>query len=141
MTHSRGGPMVGQLTHVLLVDDEPAICKALSIALTRAGFRVTTALSGESAMSVVRSEHVDALVTDLRIPDMRGDTLYELAAATQPHLRTRTLITTGDISERGQELIEASGCPLLRKPFELKELTDWVKGVESMSKDNADRKA
>ena len=123
--------MVGQLTHVLLVDDEPAICKALSLALTRAGFRVSTALSGETAMSVVRNEHVDVLVLDLRIPDMRGDAFFELAAAIQPHLRARTLFTTGDITERAQELIEACRCPMLRKPFDLKDLIEWVRGVQT----------
>jgi len=126
--------MVGLLTHVLLVDDEPAICKALALALSRAGFRVSTALSGETAMSVVRAEHIDVLVVDLRIPDMRGDTLFELAAATQKHLRNRTLFTTGDITERAQDLIEACRCPLLRKPFDLKELIDWVRSVQPMSK-------
>lgn len=128
--------MVGQQTHVLLVDDEPAICKALSLALSRAGYRVSTALSGEAAMSVVRAEHVDILVVDLRIPDMRGDALFELAAAMQPHLRTRTLFTTGDITERAQELIEACNCPLLRKPFDLKDLIDWVSGAQSRVSDN-----
>jgi DNA-binding NtrC family response regulator len=126
--------MVGQLTHVLLVDDEPAICKALALALTRAGFRVSTALSGETAMSVVRGEHVDVFVVDLRIPDMRGDALFELASAIQPQLRSRTLFTTGDITERAQELIEACRCPLLRKPFDLKDLIDWVRGVQPMEK-------
>jgi DNA-binding NtrC family response regulator len=121
--------------HVLLVDDEPAICKALALALTRAGCRVSTALSGEAAMSVVRGQPVDVLVVDLRIPDMRGDALFELAAATQPHLRTRTLFTTGDITERAQELIEAVRCPLLRKPFDLKDLTDWVRSVQPKAND------
>lgn len=133
--------MVSQLTHVLLVDDEPAICKALALALSRAGFRVTTALSGETAMSVVRSEHVDMLVLDLRIPDMRGDTLFELAAAIQPHLRTRTLFTTGDITERAQELIEACRCPLLRKPFDLRDLIEWVRGVQPANKEQRGQSA
>jgi len=127
--------MVGQLTHVLLVDDEPAICKALALALSRAGFRVSTALSGETAMSIVRSERVDVLVVDLRIPDMRGDTLFTTASAIQSHLKSRTLFTTGDITERAQELIEACRCPLLRKPFDLKELIDWVRSVQPMSKE------
>jgi len=126
--------MVGQLTHVLLVDDEPAIVKALGLALSRAGFRVSTALSGETAMAIVRGEHVDVLVVDLRIPDMRGDALFELASAIQPQLRRRTLFTTGDITERAQELIEACRCPLLRKPFDLKELVDWVRGAQPVSK-------
>ena len=44
-----------ELTHVLLVDDEPAICKALSTAIARAGFRVSTATSGQDAIAIVRS--------------------------------------------------------------------------------------
>ena len=124
-------------THVLLVDDEPAICKALSTAIARAGFRVSTATSGQDAMAIVRAERVDVLVTDLRIPDMRGDAMFELAAATQPHLRTRTLFTTGDITERAQELIEACNCPFLRKPFDLKELLDWVRNAQPSARDRS----
>lgn len=126
-----------ELTHVLLVDDEPAICKALSTAIARAGFRVSTATSGQDAIAIVRSERVDVLVTDLRIPDMRGDAMFELAAATQPHLRTRTLFTTGDISERAQELIEACNCPFLRKPFDLKELLEWVRNAQPSARDRS----
>lgn len=116
--------------HVLLVDDEPAICKALSLALTRAGYRVTAAMSGEYAASVVRKERVDLAVVDLRIPDMRGDALFELVSAIQPHLRRRTLFTTGDISERAQELITATRCPVLQKPFDLKDLLDWAASAQ-----------
>ena len=123
-----------QATHVLLVDDEPAICKALSLALTRAGYRVSAAMSGDHAAAVVRNERVDLVVLDLRIPDMRGDAFFELASAIQPHLRTRTLFTTGDISERAQELIAACKCPVLQKPFDLKELLDWVRSTQSEQK-------
>ena len=126
-----------ELTHVLLVDDEPAICKALATAIARSGFRVTTAMSGQDAIAIVRSERVDILITDLRIPDMRGDAMFELAAATQPHLRTRTLFTTGDITERAQELIEACNCPFLRKPFDLKELLDWVRSAQPAARDRS----
>lgn len=129
--------MAAQQTHILLVDDEPAICKALGIAITRAGFRVSTALSGEAASAVIRGERVDIMVIDLRIPDMRGDAFFELAAAIQPHLRSRSLFTTGDITERAQELIEATGCPLLRKPFDLKELVDWVRSVQPQASDQS----
>ena len=126
--------MTGQ-SHVLLVDDEPAICKALGFALTRAGYRVSTTLTGEGANAVLRDEHVDMLVVDFRIPDMRGDALFELASAIQPHLRARTVFTTGDITERAQQLIEATRCPLLRKPFDLKDLIEWVRRVDPKSKD------
>ncbi|MGH7720196.1 MAG: response regulator, partial [Gemmatimonadaceae bacterium] len=101
---------------VLVVDDEPTICRALTIALRRAGFGVTAVESGEAAHSLLRAEHFDAMVVDLRIPDLRGDVLFELAASVQPHLKTRTVFTTGDISERAQDLIAACNCPVLAKP-------------------------
>ena len=108
---------------VLVVDDEPTICRALTIALGRAGYDVVAVEAGEQAHTLLRAEHFDVLVLDLRIPDLRGDVLFELAASIQPHLRYRTLFTTGDTSERALELIEACGCKALHKPFELQELT------------------
>ena len=67
-------------------------------------------------------EPVDALLLDLRIPDTRGDVVFELAAATYPHLRRRTLFMTGDISERAHKLIHSCECPMIRKPFELRDM-------------------
>jgi DNA-binding response OmpR family regulator len=116
-------------TRVLVVDDEPAICKALTMALARAGFNAVAAQTGEGALAILRSERVDVLVLDLRIPDTRGDVIFELAAAIHPHLRTQTLFLTGDISERALRLIAACRCPSLRKPFELRELTDAVSAL------------
>jgi len=84
---------------ILVVDDEPSICKALSAALSRAGYDVATAQSGEAALATVRAEHVDVLLIDLRIPDMRGDIIFEVAAATQPQLAYQTVFMTGDITE------------------------------------------
>jgi two-component system KDP operon response regulator KdpE len=120
------GEMLPERTRVLVVDDEPAICRALSIALDRAGYDVLIAQSGDSALSTLGHEHVDVMVIDLRIPDTRGDVVFELAAATHPHLRRQTLFMTGDISERAHKLILSCKCPSVRKPFELKELITAV---------------
>ncbi|MEP6730117.1 MAG: response regulator [bacterium] len=118
--------MLPEQVRVLVVDDEPAICRALSIALSRAGYEVLLAHSGDAALAMLASEHVDVMVIDLRIPDTRGDVVFELAAATHPHLRHQTLFMTGDISERAHKLILSCKCPSLRKPFELKELINAV---------------
>jgi DNA-binding NtrC family response regulator len=107
---------------VLVVDDEPSICRALTIALSRAGYDVESALSGEAAHEMLRSRHFDVLFLDLRIPDVRGDVLFHLAASLQPHLRHRTLFTTGDVSERAQALIDECQCPVIRKPFKLNDV-------------------
>jgi len=107
---------------VLIVDDEPSICRALTIALSRAGYEASAAHSGEAAHEVLRTERFDVLVLDLRIPDVRGDVLFHLAVSLQPHLREHTLFITGDVTERAQALIDDCQCSLLRKPFKLEDI-------------------
>ncbi len=118
--------MLSDRIRVLIVDDEPAICRALSIALERAGYWVRTAQSGDSALAILTADPIDVLLIDLRIPDTRGDVVFELAAAMQPHLRKQTVFMSGDLSERAHRLILSCKCPYLRKPFELKELIAMV---------------
>ena len=116
----------GMRPRVLVVDDEPSICKALEIALQRAGFDAVATRCGEAAISKLSTEHFDALLLDLRIPDMRGDVLFQIAVAHQPHLRNQTLFMTGDITDHAQELIEACHCPFLLKPFNLADIFDTL---------------
>jgi two-component system KDP operon response regulator KdpE len=121
-----GMPRDHERVRVLVVDDEPAICKALTIALQRAGYHALSAQSGDSALALLANEHVDVLLIDLRIPDTRGDVVFELAAATHPHLRHQTLFMTGDISERASRLVASCKCPMIKKPFELREMLAGV---------------
>lgn len=114
---------------VLVVDDEPAICKALTIALQRAGYEALSAQSGDSALALLANERVDVLLIDLRIPDTRGDVVFELAAATHPHLRHQTLFMTGDISERASRLVASCKCPIIKKPFELRDMLNAVEAL------------
>lgn len=131
-----------ELVRVLVVDDEPAICKALTIALQRAGYDALSAQSGDSALALLANEHVDVLLIDLRIPDTRGDVVFELAAATHPHLRHQTLFMTGDISERASRLVALCKCPLIKKPFELREMLAGVAAlVPERRRDTRDQSA
>ena len=107
---------------ILVVEDEPSICRAVAIGMTRAGYNPTTTTTGEGAMYHLRTQYFDLLVMDLRIPDMRGDVIYHLATSLQPQLRKQTLFVTGDVTEQAAELIEACACPLLMKPFDLRGL-------------------
>lgn len=127
--------MLFNRTTVLVVDDEPSICKALTMALQRAGYDAEFALSGEAALGTIRSKHVDVLLIDLRIPDTRGDVVFEVAAAIQPQLRTQTLFMTGDITEKGHNLIAACKCNFLRKPFDLRDMLDAVAALSPQVRD------
>jgi|SRR5215469_319213 len=115
-----------QRRRVLIVDDEPSICRALTIAFSRGGYDAASAHSGEAAHAMLQSDHYDVLVLDLRIPDVRGDVLFHLAVSLQPHLRRQTLFITGDVTERAQALIDDCQCPLLRKPFKLEDVLATV---------------
>ena len=102
--------------HVLLVDDDSAVAKALAAVLSRAGYNVSVAGSAREA-ELLLDQRFDALVLDLRMPEMRGDALYYLASARQPWLADRTLFVTGDITEQAEDIISQTGCALLHKPF------------------------
>jgi DNA-binding NtrC family response regulator len=127
----RDVPRAGAI-RVLVVDDEPSICKALGMALGLAGYDVITARSGEAAFAVIDTERIDVLLTDFRIPDMRGDVIFEYAAGVQPNLRHQTLFMTGDISDQAIELISACRCNYVRKPFDLSVMLDSVAAVSPM---------
>jgi len=121
----------------LVVDDEPSICRLLGKALSDLGYEAVTAQSGESALAIIRAEHVDVLLLDFRIPDMRGDIIFEIAAATQPHLAYQTLFMTGDILEVSKALIRACKCNYLQKPFGLDVLTDALAAIAPRVKETA----
>ncbi len=111
-----GGP------RILIVDDEPSICRAIEMAAVRRGYSVRTAHSGEEGERAVAEETFAAVIMDLKMKDIRGDAVFHYAVAYQPHLQHRTVFVTGDVTLRGEQIIAALGCPLVRKPFELDEL-------------------
>lgn len=57
---------------ILVVDDDAEIVQLFDLYLGMNGFEVLTATSGRQAIELLRSETVDALVLDVRMPDMDG---------------------------------------------------------------------
>jgi len=57
---------------LLLVDDEPQIVRALTPALTAAGYTVETAATGEAALSLMAGAPSDVMILDLGLPDIDG---------------------------------------------------------------------
>ncbi len=114
---------------ILVLEDEPSICRTVAIGLTRAGYNPITTTTGEGALYHLRTQYFDLLLIDLRIPDMRGDVVFHLATSLQPQLRRQTLFMTGDVTEQAAELIDACSCPLLMKPFDLRALESAVRSV------------
>lgn len=113
---------------VLVVDDEPSVAQVIALLLRRGGFEVVTAGSGQDAMHLL-DDPFDAMVLDLRLPGMRGDAFYYAASARQPWLTGRALFLTGDITEQAEEVIGATGCRFLRKPFDMHVMLDLVRAM------------
>jgi CheY-like chemotaxis protein len=72
----------GSKAQILVVDDEPSIRESLGMLLTSAGYDVTMAASGVSAVSHLDRAVADVIVTDLNMPGMSGMELIS-------HVRTR----------------------------------------------------
>ena len=57
---------------ILVIDDEPALLKALATVLEQSGFQVLTARSGKEATAKMLEHPIDLLITDLNMPDEDG---------------------------------------------------------------------
>jgi nitrogen-specific signal transduction histidine kinase len=75
-------------TTVLLAEDDHAVRRVAARILRNAGYRVLEAGDGRSALALWRAHatEVDALVADVRMPQLRGDDLAAAVLAEAPHL-------------------------------------------------------
>ena len=104
---------------ILVVDDEVEIADLLRVLLEDAGHEVATAESGLVALELLEMAHFDAIVSDLRMPDMDGAELWRQVGNRHPVLAERMLFVTGDtLSASAQAFLDRSGCERLDKPFD-----------------------
>jgi two-component system NtrC family sensor kinase len=103
---------------ILVVDDEAEIREALAEILTGASHRVVTARSGREALERMGSENYDAILTDIRMPDLDGRALYEEIERRWPGRAARVVFVTGDTLAAGlRDFLSTSGRPVIEKPF------------------------
>ena len=82
---------------VLVVDDEPEIAALLEgAARAPTASTVATASSGRRALAALEAGGVDAVVSDLRMPDMDGAALADEIGRRWPGLADRIVLITGD---------------------------------------------
>lgn len=117
------------MPRILVVDDDPAVVRALSGHLARAGYDVVAAGSAVDALATLdQTEPVDAVVSDILMPGMNGLLLYDTMVARAPHLARRVVFLTG--AARDPEVhtpIEARGVPLISKLNDFRLVVDAVR--------------
>jgi two-component system NtrC family sensor kinase len=105
---------------ILIADDEAPIRAALSRFLERSGHSVVAVASGSEAMAAARAEVFDAILLDMRMPDVSGKQVFESWRSEQPELATRVVFLTGDIVSKDlQQFLAGTGQPFIAKPFQL----------------------
>jgi PAS domain S-box-containing protein len=103
---------------ILVVDDEPEIREALKEILTGAQHRVVTASSGREALKRIAVQNYDAILTDIRMPDLDGRALYQEIERRWPRQAGRVVFVTGDtLTSALRAFVCESGRPVIEKPF------------------------
>ncbi len=113
--------MMSETTHILIVDDEPAVQQALSRALALERYDTTLAGDGREALEQLGQSTYDAIVLDVSMPHLDG--LEVCRRLREARDRTPVLMLTahGDIDDRVAGL-DAGADDYLVKPFALREL-------------------
>jgi two-component system NtrC family sensor kinase len=112
---------------VLVVDDEPELADLMRDMLEGAGYDVATAESGAVALALLGEARFDAIVSDLRMPDMDGAGLWREVSTHHPLLARCMLFVTGDtLSPDAREFLRSSRCGSLDKPFSKADLLGKV---------------
>jgi two-component system NtrC family sensor kinase len=105
---------------ILVADDESPIRNALSRFLEKSGHSVVAVDSGGAAIAAARNEAFDAVLLDMRMPDVSGKQVFEQWQREQPALARTVVFLTGDIvSTDLQQFLASTGRPFIAKPFEL----------------------
>jgi len=111
---------------ILVVEDDPAVQKALKRLFETEGFTVEVRADGRSALESVQSSAPSAIVLDLRLPKLSGRDLCKEVKAQTPTLPIVVLSAASDVSDKVL-LLELGADDYVTKPFSPRELLARVK--------------
>ncbi len=115
--------------HLLLVDDDPRVLNSLQRALS-SDFDVTRASSAAEAMECSTQQRFDVVVSDVYLPDLRGERLYENLIVQQPHLVGAVVFMSGLLdSDAEDKLVRITGRPVVEKPISVAGLNEILRQI------------
>lgn len=113
---------------ILVIDDDPGMCDAVSVVLQTAGYGVETATSGRAGLEIFSRHRFDAVLVDLRLPDLSGLDLLRAIKAIAPTTEVILMTGYGTLPTAVQALDhEASG--YLEKPVAMDHLLATLRRV------------
>lgn len=120
-------PVTGGRERILIVDDDHVQRQVVADVLTRLGYRVETAASGEQALELLASHGADIIIADLVMPGgIDGVETFQRAKEICPGLRA--IIISGVADAEGTPEVRSMGAgAFLRKPVRLEKLTSTIR--------------
>jgi DNA-binding response OmpR family regulator len=128
--------VLGDRGDILVVDDEPAICNLMNVYLSRQGYRVQTANTGEDALVLFQEALPDIVLLDISMPSMRGIDVLRQMKKINAACGVIMLSAYGD-DETIQEAMDMGAFCYIQKPMELTELNAKIKELRQSPVDRA----
>ncbi|MEM7205046.1 MAG: response regulator [Planctomycetota bacterium] len=119
---------------VLVVDDEPFICRSLSFVLRKERYEVLEARNGEEALTLIREHRPDLVFLDVMMPKLNGFEVTQRVKA-DPELReTKIILLTAKGQESDRATGEAAGADdYMTKPFSPSKLLERARTILGLS--------
>lgn len=113
---------------LLIIDDDAALCDALSIQLKSSGYEVDCCLSGEDALFYALENSYDAILLDRMLPAIDGLTLLQTIRKSNVHTPVIMMTAMSRISDRIDGL-DAGADDYIVKPFDTLELMARIRAL------------
>jgi CheY-like chemotaxis protein len=107
---------------VLIVEDNPSVRSVMIRVLEQAGFSVDAVPDGLEALDMLAARRYRAVVCDVLMPFVNGKEFYEQLRAQAPDQAERVVFVTGTEELPYKRFLALSGRPVLRKPYDLREM-------------------
>jgi two-component system NtrC family response regulator len=130
-------------THtILIIDDEPKMCKVLKFALEPEGYSVATAESAEAGLAAFSQNPFELVITDLKMPGKDG--LFVLDSVKKQRPETEIIMMTAyATAQNAVEAMKKGAYDYIIKPFEMDELKLKVRHImekRRLAEENVDLK-
>lgn len=115
---------------ILVVDDEPFICRSLTFVLRKDNYRVLEARNGEEALAAIREHKPDLVFLDVMMPKINGFQVTEQVRADPTLANVKIILLTAKGQESDREVGRSAGAnDYMTKPFSPTKILDRARAI------------